>query len=193
MKQPRCIGIGIWYIARRRSCQKLPCHIRTHLESWERNQRAKEAFQRTKAGRERLEELNAIGLLEASQEEQAGSSSPDPPANSAAPEPARLQPNQPAAQSLQHNVPRQNQQPSQAHRLPPPSFGHMYGAIPYPPALPLPPPRALHAAPYVTVVDSFIGERSSIGNLPGGRKRKRAPRRCMTCFAGQALENAHTS
>ena len=77
----------------------------------------------------------------------------------------------------------QNQQPPQAHRLPLPSFGHMYGAILYPPALPLPPPRALHAAPYVTVVDSFIGERSSVGNLPGGRKRKIALRTCMKCLA----------
>ena len=41
---------------------KLPCHIRTYIRKWERNQRSKDLFERSKSGREKLAELNSIEL-----------------------------------------------------------------------------------------------------------------------------------
>lgn len=39
---------------------KIPCHIRTYIRTWLRNQRSKELFERSKSGREKLDELNSI-------------------------------------------------------------------------------------------------------------------------------------
>mmetsp|Transcript_29129 Transcript_29129/g.49666 ORF Transcript_29129/g.49666 Transcript_29129/m.49666 type:complete len:1097 (+) Transcript_29129:786-4076(+) len=44
---------------------KLPCHIRTYIRKWERNQRSKDLFERSKSGREKLAELNSIELTSA--------------------------------------------------------------------------------------------------------------------------------
>ena len=42
--------------------KQLPCHIRTYIRKWERNQRSKDLFERSKSGREKLAELNSIEL-----------------------------------------------------------------------------------------------------------------------------------
>ena len=39
---------------------KLPCHIRVYIRQWMKNQRSKDLFQRSKSGREKLDELNSI-------------------------------------------------------------------------------------------------------------------------------------
>lgn len=39
---------------------KLKCHIREYIKRWDRGQRAKQSFARSRRGRERLDQLNAI-------------------------------------------------------------------------------------------------------------------------------------
>ena len=39
---------------------KLPCHFRTNMRKWEKNQRCKDLFKRSKSGRDKLTELNSI-------------------------------------------------------------------------------------------------------------------------------------
>ncbi|KAL7493375.1 hypothetical protein ACHAWT_002406, partial [Skeletonema menzelii] len=45
-------GISVW--------PKLPCHFRTYKRKWDKNQRCKDLFERSKSGRQKLAELNSI-------------------------------------------------------------------------------------------------------------------------------------
>eukprot|EP00986_Skeletonema_menzelii_P011043 scaffold5558_cov138-Skeletonema_menzelii.AAC.6 len=44
---------------------KLPCHIRTYIRQWMKNQRSKDLFEQSKSGREKLDELNSIEQADA--------------------------------------------------------------------------------------------------------------------------------
>ena len=69
----------------------LPCHIRTHLEKWDRNQRIKESYKKSLSGRHKLEELNKILLPVAEVDEEQDSIMQD----SQPPMPNNQQQNQP--------------------------------------------------------------------------------------------------
>ena len=191
---------------------KLPCYIRTYLETWDRNQRIKESFKKSISGREKLTEPNKIRMSVAaarstttqtnstrdgnqSQQEHTDINTTVqcqqtlPSRNKlvaprdqqpsiqnswwANPYPANYSMVTPSVQFQQNNRVR-HQEANQAnmYHLLNPRLGVMFAAIPNPPALPIPMPRALHTEPFVVVGRSLLGTHPNYMTPPPKKKRR---------------------
>ena len=129
---------------------KLPCHIRDHLESWERNQRIKELHMRTIDGRTKLEQLNkmtdsvAATEIESKQTTTVPEKQTSPAPSQSAPDPTGFVPIHSLASQYQEGI-----------MLDP----FLFPVIPYPPALPVPSAKSFHPNAFTIVASTMIGYR----------------------------------
>jgi hypothetical protein len=174
---------------------KLPCHIRIHIDKWDRNQRIKESFVRSATGRNKLEELNTITQLERQEEHSPDTAQPIYNINQ--PQNSSTTPNTDSDRIPQQ--PAWYPQPT-FPSFPMPQLGIMHAPIPYPPTLPMPTPRALHNAPYATVWNSCIGENPIRYSKQVGKPKKaprgkdsvpRCIRRCTNCITFEGINGIH--
>ena len=198
---------------------KLPCHIRTHLEKWDRekwdwNQRIRESYKKSLSGRHKLEELNKILLPVAKVDEEQDSIVQDSPAM-----PNNQQQNQPKQTNPTTTTPTSKSdrvihghkpcipQQSSVPQFPAPQAGVMFAPISDPPALPISYASSKSITPcsLARIVNSFIGEPPNTSFLNGSHKRKRKTRsdkgvkkvctprsrRCITCLKHEGDDGPH--
>ena len=142
---------------------KLPVHIRTHRELFDRNQRIRGMQEKTEAVRKQLSRINQITY--------------------------RLSKltNNPTVEGFS----RPSEQDSDVIGVTTAATSSgFFGTIPMPPAFALPALMALHNAPYSTIFTSTIGEplklptrRRKVRKDKGVKRKEglRKPSRCMTC------------
>ena len=157
---------------------KLPVHVQTHKEAFDRNQRVRAMHRKTAEVRSRLSRVNQITHRSAHSTNEIDSN------------------------LVQEHQSRIDTEPTVARaasldRQPDPHFGDVFGSVPLPPAFILPPTMALHSAPYARVHSSVIGKtppsQTSLGMTVRKRKARKdkglkhksaaaiKPRRCLTC------------
>ena len=166
---------------------KLPSHIRTHQDNWERNQRVRECVRRAEAERKRLDELNEkispTHASESNKRQQQNQSSVGAQNESS------QQISVPA--SVQHDE-NGNGQPSTAARLLPPNPVHnmqqvalqqnfiqpLWSNIIRPAAaIPVPQPRAImHTYPNMMVGGFSVGS-APASQSTSNKKKKRGPQK----------------
>mmetsp|Transcript_32797 Transcript_32797/g.55526 ORF Transcript_32797/g.55526 Transcript_32797/m.55526 type:complete len:369 (-) Transcript_32797:4-1110(-) len=121
---------------------KLPCHIRVQAAKFDRNQRIRATMEKAKNGRDLLKELHSK-ILPAMLEEESGSSdaqADDPPETAASP-------------------PSANTATSRKRKSLTAGLSHTLRQPTRPCHFPVPPPQAMHNAPYVQHGDMIIGGR----------------------------------
>ena len=169
---------------------KLPVHVRTHKETFDRNQRIRAMHQKTADARSRLDRVNHITYQSMQSSSGTDNTLTEQQQSGTVTETAAT-----AAASLELEY---------APAVP----EGLFGPIPLPPAFALPAVMALHSAPYSRVHTSTIGDAPSALAPPAtlGRKRNvrkdkgkthkrcttvRKPNRCMTCVKNNG-PNRHT-
>ncbi|KAK1737752.1 hypothetical protein QTG54_011524 [Skeletonema marinoi] len=144
---------------------KLPCHIRVQAAKFDRNQRIRATMEKAKNGRDLLKELHSK-ILPAMLEEESGSSdaqADDPPETAASP---------PSAKTAT----------SRKRKSLTAGLSHTLRAPTRPCHFPVPPPQAMHNAPYVQHGDMIIG-----GSIPlQGPRKKRV---CTLCLRNNGVNS----
>ena len=118
---------------------KLPVHIRTHKETFDRNQRVRAMHRKTLEVRSRLSRVNQITYRSAQSTNEIDRTLVQEQQSTVNAETAAVR-----AASLELQTV--------------PQFRDVFSPVPLPPAFTLPEVMALHSAPYARVYTSIIGE-----------------------------------